>query len=63
MAESEATWRLEYDASPQGDGSRMVVWEKTLEQLLAPNGTEPLLVWMLREADRRGGAVTLERMG
>ena len=27
---------------------------KTLEQLLVPNGDESLLVYMLREADRRG---------
>jgi hypothetical protein len=52
------TYRLTYEPAPDQD---LVVWEKTLEELLVPNGTEPLLVWMLREADQRGLYFALER--
>lgn len=56
-------YRLTYDASTGGDGSMMVVWEQTLTELLTPNGSDPLLVWMLKETERRGGPLTLERIG
>lgn len=56
-------YRLEYDASTEGDGSMPVVWEKTAEELLVPNGPDDtLLSWMLRECDRRGGHFRLERI-
>lgn len=55
-------YRLTYDASTEGDGSMMVTWERTLEELLAPNGAVSLLVFMLRETERRGGPLTLERI-
>lgn len=35
-------------------------WVKTLDELLVPNGTEPLLIWMLRELDARDGDFVLE---
>lgn len=49
-------YRLTYDA---GLGS-LTVWEKTLAELLVPNGIESLLVWMLRQADERGLSISLE---
>jgi hypothetical protein len=55
-------YRLEYDASTEGDGSMMVVWEKTLDELLMPNGVDSLLVWMLKETEYRGGPFTLTRL-
>lgn len=55
-------YRLEYDASTEGDGSMPVVWEKTLDELLAPNGADPLLVWMLKETELRGGPLVLTRL-
>ena len=55
-------YRLEFDASTGGDGSMPVVWEKTAAELLTPNGSESLLDFMLREADKRGGAFKLERI-
>lgn len=50
-------YRLTYEASPGGE---MVVWQKTLDELLVPNGTDSLLVWMLRTAEERGHDIKLE---
>lgn len=55
-------YRLTYDASTEGDGSRIVEWEKTAAELLMPNGAESLLDYMLRETDARGGMFRLERL-
>ena len=49
--------RLTYDS---GTGDGYTVWEKTLEEFLTPNGTESLLVWMLRELQARGAYFRLE---
>jgi len=38
----------------------MVEWEKTLDELLVPNGMMSLLEWMLIEVDKRGGSIRLE---
>lgn len=35
-------------------------WFKTAEELLVPNGDEPLIAYMLREIEKRGGIVQLE---
>lgn len=35
-------------------------WIKTLDELLVPNGSEPLLVWLLKECDERGLDFKLE---
>ena len=37
-----------------------VTWEKTGEELLAPNGSGSLLDFMLREAEARGSYIELE---
>jgi hypothetical protein len=51
-------YRLTYDS-----GGRITVWEKPLEELLVPNGEEPLLIWMLRESEDRGlGVFCLEKI-
>lgn len=55
-------WRLEYDASPSGDGSMPTEWVRELDELAAPNGVEPLLIWMMREAEARGGSLVLTRL-
>jgi hypothetical protein len=52
-------YRLVYKPHPDWEP---VVWEKTLDELLVPNGTEPLLVWMLRTADERGLSISLWSM-
>lgn len=41
-------------------GIGQVRWEKTAEELLTPNGSEPLIAWMLRESARQGTALRLE---
>lgn len=52
-------YRLTYDSGAGG----LTVWEKSMEELLTPNGNESLLDWMLRETDERGGGVfVLERL-
>jgi hypothetical protein len=52
--------RLTYDA---GVGTP-VVWEKTAEEFLVPNGDEPLIAWMLRSSAERGSKLfTLEVIG
>lgn len=56
-------YRMEYDASTAGDDSMPVVWEKTLDELLTPNGEESLLDFMLRVTDQRGGSFRLTRIG
>lgn len=53
-----STYRLTYEAG----GGKITVWEKTLEELLVPNGDEPLIIWMLRETDARGSRFELERL-
>jgi hypothetical protein len=51
-------YRLTYDS-----GAGITVWEKTLDELLAPNGSETLLDWMLRESEAQGrGTFVLERV-
>jgi hypothetical protein len=51
-------YRLTYQAfSSQQDPT---VWEKTLDELLVPNGRESLLVWLLRQADEYGLEIRLE---
>lgn len=53
-------YRLTYDAGLAG----ITTWEKTMEELLTPNGSESLLDWMLRESDARGSQTfTLEYIG
>jgi hypothetical protein len=50
--------RLTYDA---GTGD-LTVWEKTVDEFAVPNGTEPLLIWMLRELEARGAYFRLENV-
>jgi hypothetical protein len=45
-------YRLVYD-----DGFGLTEWERTAEELLTPNGVEPLIAWMLRETEARSGTV------
>ena len=55
---SEGLYELEFDS-----GIGMVRWIRTASELLAPNGSEPLIAWMLRESETRGNAVfRLERL-
>ena len=57
---SERMYRLTYDAG----GGLISTWEKTAAELLTANGDEPLIAWMLREADKRGaGMFTLSLIG
>jgi hypothetical protein len=50
--------RLTYEAAPN---MAPVIWEKTAEELLVPNGDEPLIAWMLRQSAARGSQTfTLE---
>lgn len=42
-------YRLSYDS-----GAGITTWVKTLDELLVPNGIEPLLIWMLRESEAQG---------
>lgn len=51
------TYTLVYRPAPD---MPLQLWEKTLEELLVPNGDESLLVWMLRTADERGLYIRLE---
>lgn len=34
-------------------------WDKTLDELLTPNGEDPLLIWMLKTLDERGNGFML----
>ena len=55
---SEAMFLLEFDS-----GIGMVTWVRTAEELLTPNGSEPLIAWMLRESEVRKHTVfRLERL-
>lgn len=47
-------YRLTFDS-----GIGIVTWDKTAEELLAPNGSGSLLDFMLQEADLRGTTITL----
>ena len=51
-------FRLTYESHP----GMLTVWEKTMEELLVPNGPEDtLLDWMMRQVvARRGKTFTLE---
>jgi hypothetical protein len=39
-----------------------VVWERTADELLVPNGTVPLIVWMYQTAQERGLSIRLEEV-
>lgn len=55
---SEGLFLLEFDS-----GVGMVTWIRTASELLAPNGSEPLVAWMLRESEvRRNTVFRLERL-
>jgi hypothetical protein len=55
---SEGLFLLEFDS-----GIGMVTWIRTASELLAPNGSEPLVAWMLRESEvRRNTVFRLERL-
>jgi len=55
---SEGLYELEFDS-----GIGMVRWIRTASELLAPNGSEPLVAWMLRESEiRRNAVFRLERL-
>lgn len=49
--------RLTYESTP----GHLTVWEKDADELLVPNGEEPLIAWMLRTAaERDSETFTLE---
>lgn len=52
-------YRLTYQAAP---GWEDTVWERTADELLVPNGTVPLIVWMYQTAAERGLAIKLEEV-
>lgn len=52
----ERLYRFTFDP---GGGIGETTWIRSLDQLLTPNGTEPLLVFMLRELDRTGRGFVL----
>ena len=56
---SPTLYRLTYQPAP---GMDETVWEKTADQLLVPNGTVPLIVWMYQTAAERGLTIRLEEM-
>lgn len=55
-SDPERLYRFTYDP---GAGIGETTWIRSLDQLLVPNGTEPLLVFMLRELDRTGRGFVL----
>jgi hypothetical protein len=56
---SPKLYRLTYQPAPGWDET---AWEKTADQLLVPNGTVPLIVWMYQTAAERGLTIRLEEM-
>jgi hypothetical protein len=52
-------YRLTYQPAPGWDE---MVWERTAEELLVPNGDVPLIVWMYQTAAERGLPIKLEEV-
>lgn len=52
-------YALIYQPAP---GWGEMTWVKTAEELLVPNGTVPLIVWMYQKAAERGLTIRLEEV-